>query len=391
MSLLQVNFHEALRSLWGTRQRSLLALIGIVIGIGSVIGMVSIGTIVQQQSMRQFNEMGVDIVTMRMAQGGREEELPLDLLLRLPEAIGNVLVVAPYTTYGSEYSQAGRQMFIQQMGVTAGFFALNKLRLAEGRGLSDLDQNRYFCVVGAELAELLRKAQRGTLLGRQIPVDERIYTIVGALEKTAEGGLRPYGINRAVIVPITTSRRAFSRSTLGTAMARLAPHAPLTETKGEIQRYFRQKAGGTSVEITAAEDLIESMRKQMRLFSLLLAAIGSISLIVGGIGVMNVMLIAVNERRSEIGLRRALGAQRGDIQSQFLIESVLLCLAGGAIGIGLGIGASYLFAHFSKWTFFISSWAIFLGVGVSTVIGIFCGFYPARAAARIDPIKALRS
>jgi len=133
------------------------------------------------------------------------------------------------------------------------------------------------------------------------------------------------------------------------------------------------------------------MKKQMQLFSLLLGAIGSIALIVGGIGVMNVMLISVTERRKEIGLRRALGAQQMDIQAQFIIESVTLCLAGGIIGIFLGIGVSLIFAKLSKWEFLVSYGSIALGFGVATAVGIFFGYYPARQAARLDPIKALRS
>ena len=141
----------------------------------------------------------------------------------------------------------------------------------------------------------------------------------------------------------------------------------------------------------SAEELIERMEKQMKLFTLLLGAVGSISLIVGGVGVMNVMLVSVTERRREIGIRRALGAKRGGIQSQFLIESMILSIIGGIFGIGLGVAASYVIAHFSKWEFLISYPAILLGFGVSSVVGIFFGFYPAHQAARLDPIAALRS
>jgi putative ABC transport system permease protein len=392
MNLFKINFNEAFRSLWSSKQRSLLALIGIVIGIGSVIAMVSIGTIVQQESIRQFKDMGVDIITIRKSFSGegKQSEFSMNILMKLPEEKRHILEVAPYVNSGSEFYRGRAKISMEQMGVTASFFSLNKLKIREGRTISDLDQNRYCCVVGAELADFLRQNGTSQLIGSKVIADDRAYTIVGVLDQSAEGGLRPYGINRGMLVPLSTAVRSFQNADINTIMARVAP-VPIEQLKAEVQSYFEKKTRGTQVEITSAEELIERMKKQMQMFSLLLGAIGSIALIVGGIGVMNVMLISVTERRSEIGLRRALGAQQGDIQSQFLIESVILCLAGGIIGIVLGIGISYLFAYFSKWQFVMSYSSIILGFGVSTLVGAFCGFYPARTAARLDPIKALRS
>ena len=145
-----------------------------------------------------------------------------------------------------------------------------------------------------------------------------------------------------------------------------------------------------TVRVESAEKLIEQMHKQMRLFTLLLGTVGAISLLVGGIGVMNVMLVSVTERRLEIGIRRALGARRRDIQRQFLTESVILSLLGGAFGIAFGIGASYLISHYNGWTFLVSTPAVGLGVGITGGAGIFFGFYPAWQAARLDPVTTLR-
>ncbi len=392
MNLLRINFNEALRSLWGARQRSLLALIGIVIGIGSVIAMVSIGTIVQQESIRQFKDMGVDIVAIRKSfSAGMNATFNQDVAMKLPDEKSHILEVAPYINSGSEFYRGRAKINIEQMGVTASFFSLNKLNVAEGRVLSDLDQSRYCCVIGRELADFLKQSGVSPLIGSRITATDRAYTIIGILAPSADGGLKPYGMNRAMLVPLSTAVRSFQNPDINTILARVAPNVTVAELKAEIQDYFQKKARGTMVDITSAEELIERMKKQMQMFSLLLGAIGSIALIVGGIGVMNVMLISVTERKSEIGLRRALGAQRGDIQSQFLIESVILCLVGGVIGIVLGTGIAFLFAYLSKWQFVMSYSSIILGFGVSTLVGIFCGFYPARTAARLDPIKALRS
>ena len=393
MNLLKINFYEAFRSLWSSKQRSLLALIGIVIGIGSVIAMVSIGTIVQQESIRQFKDMGVDVITIRkgFSEGGSQAQFNVDTLMKLPSEKKHILEVAPYVISGTEYYRGRSKTNMEQMGVTASFFSINKLNIREGRILSELDQNRYCCVIGSELADFLKQNGMSQILGGQIMSNDRAFTIMGVLNQSAEGGLRPYGINRGMLVPLSTAMRSFQNADINTIMARAESNIPIGQIKTDIQDYFQKKARGTQVEITSAEELIERMKKQMQMFSLLLGAIGSIALIVGGIGVMNVMLISVTERRSEIGLRRALGAQQGDIQSQFLIESVILCLLGGIIGIVLGIGISFLFAYISKWQFVMSYSSIVLGFGVSTLVGVFCGFYPARTAARLDPIKALRS
>ena len=161
--------------------------------------------------------------------------------------------------------------------------------------------------------------------------------------------------------------------------------------RDQIMAYIAALGKGQTVKITSPEEIIAQMEKQMQMFTLLLGAIGSISLIVGGVGVMNVMLVSVTERRREIGIRRALGAKRGDIRGQFLIESVILSLIGGLFGIIFGIGASWLIAHFAKWQFALSFSAILLGVGVSNAVGIFFGYYPARQASLLDPIVALKS
>lgn len=203
--------------------------------------------------------------------------------------------------------------------------------------------------------------------------------------------MRPYGLNTAAIVPISTAMRSFQNTEMNRFMARVIGPSNPQNVRWAIQDYFRKKGKGLNVDIRSAEELISNMKKQMQLFSLLLAAIGSIALIVGGIGVMNVMLISVTERRKEIGLRRAIGAQQEDIQAQFIFESVALCLIGGIFGIILGIVVSYLFARFSNWEFLISYQAIILGFGVATAVGIFFGYYPARSAAKLNPIKALRT
>ncbi len=388
--ILKSNVTEAFRSLTSAKQRTILALVGIIIGIGSVIGMVSIGAIVQEEALRQFKDMGVDIATIRKESGGGKGEMTLKDILGL-KGHGDVAEVAPLILSSVEYGSGKSRLDMEQIGVTESFFDLNKIRLKSGRLITDLDAYRPFCVIGTETERVLKIAGRADPIGSRITLGSRVYTVVGVMDSVAEGGMRPYGINRSAVTHITTASRSFQNSEINTCLVRLGGKEPSARAKAEIQAYFEAKSKGLRVGIQTAEELIAGMQKQMQLFSLLLGAIGSISLLVGGIGVMNVMLISVAERRKEIGLRRALGAQQSDIQMQFIMEAVVLCIAGGLIGILLGIGVSFIFAKISNWAFLVSYGSIILGFGVAAAAGIFFGYYPARQAARLDPIKALRS
>jgi putative ABC transport system permease protein len=393
VSLARSNLKEAYRSLVTAKQRTVLALIGIVIGIGSVIGMISIGGIVRTEALRQFMDMGLDVVTVSKSYqaGASEARFTLAPILELPARGFGVLEVAPYASTTEAVRLAGENHYLQVMGATASFFAINRLPLVDGRLLRDFDVNRQFCVVGAKIASLLRQISPGSLLGRQLLLGGRVYTVIGELGQVAEGGgMRPGGMNDSVFVPLTSALRFWPDGDVRQILARVDRSRDVAALRSDLTRHFARTCHGMAIEVRTAEEMIAAMQKQMALYTLLLGAIGSISLIVGGIGVMNVMLISVSERRSEIGVRRALGAQKADVQMQFIMESVALCLVGGLMGIFTGVGVSYAFARFSSYAFSISTAALLLGVVVSTAVGVFFGYYPARKAAGLDPIAALR-
>lgn len=397
--ILRANIKEATRSLIGAKQRTLLALIGIFVGIGSVIAMVSIGTIVQEEALRQFKEMGTDILSISKGFGGpgpngpqrKSEAITLEVAENIPRYCPEIVAVAPYTsTYGT-FKYEGKKWEGPAMGVTSAFIDLNKLHLKNGRFISELDEQTYFCVIGSKVEEKLRSFGITNMIGVQIFFQNRLFTIIGIIEDTPVGGMRPYEINEGIMIPIPLVRRFEQGGEIQNIIARIRPDGNHIVASRQVTDYFQKAVKGLTVRIRSAEEIINQMQKQMQLFTLLLGAIGSISLIVGGVGVMNVMLVSVTERKKEIGIRRALGAQRGDIQIQFIIESIMLCMVGGLLGIGLGIGASYGISLFSKWHFAVSYDAILLGVVVSATVGIFFGFYPARQASRLNPIEALRS
>jgi putative ABC transport system permease protein len=392
--MVKENFKEALRSLIAARQRSILALIGIVIGIGSVIAMVSVGTIVQHEALRQFQEMGTDILTIGKDYAPSSQNkaiIKLQDALELTAHCPDVAVLAPYTSVYGPMSFQGHRETVPAMGVTEDFLDIFKLDLLQGRFISDLDENMPFCVIGPKIQDNMRQWGVENPIGQSLMFDNYFFTVIGVVGEVALGGMRPYEINEGFLIPITTAMRFPKRPEIQTMTARIDAQGNRLEAQDQILRYFQDRDQRLNLRITSAEELIERMQKQMQMFTLLLGAIGSISLIVGGVGVMNVMLVSVSERKKEIGIRRALGAQQADIQGQFLMESLVLSLVGGVIGIALGVGASYGISKFSDWEFLISSSAILLGVGVSAVVGVFFGFYPARQAARLNPIEALRS
>ena len=394
--ILSTNIKEAVLSLWGAKQRSLLALIGILVGIGSVIAMVSVGTIVQNEALRQFREMGTDILSVSVesggnARGGRRGGISPDLARRLPDFCPQVETVAPYTSVFGTLKYRGQKLDISALGVSPAFMDINKLRLTSGRFISDLDHFMYFCVVGDSVQQKLREWGVHDIVGTKMLFGDKQFTVIGTAAYAPPTNMRPYEVSSGIMIPLSTSRRLGDPEGIRTILARMIPGGDHVEAGRQIQRYFEAKAEGLTVRIRSAEELIAQMQKQMRMFTLLLGVIGSISLIVGGVGVMNVMLVSVTERRKEIGIRRALGARQKDIQHQFLVESIILCLAGGILGVGLGLGASFTIARFSNWQFFISQIAVVLGVAVSVAVGLFFGFYPARQASRMNPIDALRA
>ena len=347
--------------------------------------------------------MGTDILTIEKEFGGglpgggdgrpaAKSSLKLDTIRAIPSRCPSISSVAPTVRGSGEAGFNGKKLERSgPMGVTASFLEINKLSIREGRFLSDLDEQSRYCVIGSQVADELRKMGADQLIGSKIRIGDNLFTVIGVTTEVPQGGMRRFEPNEMIYLHITTSLRVFANAEISSITARVSPGYSNTAARDQVLAYFASLGMGSAVRITSPEEIIAQMEKQMQMFTLLLGAIGSISLIVGGVGVMNVMLVSVTERRREIGIRRALGAKRSDIKGQFLIESIILSLIGGLLGIIFGIGASWLIARFAHWQFALSFGAILLGVGVSNAVGIFFGYYPARQASLLDPIVALKS
>ena len=387
------NLREAARSLARARLRTLLGLIGIMIGIASVIAMVSTGEIATAESRKQFEALGTDIVTVQVRGDPKQPGIKLDDGLNLAGTLPTVLEAAPIIVPKSGIAYAGKGIGGSIRGVTASLKGLGRLGLADGRFVSDLDIRQFWCVVGSKVAANMRRRGAWEIVGANLELGGHIFTVAGELRQAEDAYGLPVQIDadRTVFIPITTAQRMSPDREIKSIIARAAPGVFHEDAVREVTAWLRERVEeGVRLEVKSAKQLIAQMESQLGVMTLLLGAVGSISLIVGGIGVMNIMLISVSERRREIGVRRALGAKRTDIQRQFLTESVILTVAGGIVGTGFGIGSTWAICRFTEWEFFVSELSMLVGLGVSSAVGIFFGYQPAYQAARVDPIVALQ-
>lgn len=392
-ALLPLLTAEALTNLRAMHQRSLLALLGIVIGTASVIAMINIGHNAGMEALRQFKDMGTDVVVAQPPPGGEGSSTRYDAndVRRLPAAVSGVKAVAPLVLSSSRLAANGKTVYGNLVGSDTALADVARLPVAAGRFISSYDGHETFAVIGAGLARALAAPGAPLAPGNHVRIEDYLFTVVGVMADTPSNPLIPVDFNATVIVPFGSVRRILPSSDITSIVVRLAPEAnPLTMT-GEITDYFHTRPRKQTVEVQSARQLIAGMERQSRLFTWLLAGIGGISLLVGGIGVMNVMLMGIMERRREIGVRMAIGARPSDIRAMFLIEAIALSLVGGVTGAVVGMAAAWVFASLSEWTFAFSAWAIPSGTGIASVIGVFFGYYPAAVAAQMDPIEALRS
>ena len=385
--MLRQTVTEAIGNLLGTRQRSALALLGIMIGAAAVIAMLNIGAIARNETIRQFQQMGIDILAIRSQGTGA---LQLGDVLAIPRSVPSIRQVAPVVISGGMVTFEGIATTATQVGVTESYGPISRLMMAQGRFISDLDKFDLYCVVGSQLASELSTSLDPLQLGSQLRVGQYVFTVIGIVAPAAASPMMPLDVNSSLFMSMQNTRRVMTNALITTVIARLAPGAEAESAAGAVKAYLTPRLD-TPPSVQSAQQLIAGMASQMRLFELLLGAIGAIALALGGVGVMNIMLVSVAERHREIGIRLSIGARRRDIQALFLFEAVLLSVLGGVLGIGIGIFASWIFARQSDWHFILSPTAAPIGAGASVAVGIFFGFYPAVMASRLDPIEALRS
>lgn len=403
----------ALQNIAAHKVRSGLTMLGIVFGVGAVIAMLSIGAGAERQALETISRLGLNNVVVRATEGLRDEELEelrsqsQGLSLRDAEAIvdavpGARLVspqirVEPYHVLSREGTTEANVY-----GVSEQHAELVDLKVSEGRFLDPWDRRHHeqVAVIGDNVRRDL--FGYGAALGRHLKVDDLWFEVVGVLDGAAAAGevdsfqgVSLASTADAIYVPVSTVLRKIDRrplqSPLSEIVVHLEPGTSGRQTAKTIDGLLRHlHANADDYEIIVPEALLAESRRTQQVFNLVMGCIAGISLLVGGIGIMNIMLASVLERTREIGMRRAVGATRRDIQVQFLCESFALSAIGGVIGVLMGLLIAKAVAASAGWPTLVQAWAIVLSTSVALAVGLISGIYPARQAANLDPIDALR-
>lgn len=392
--LVHALLHDAMENMQTVRQRTFLSLVGICVGSASVIAVLNIGENASDEAARQFKTMGTDLIIVQDSPGigtlHKVNSLERKDVSELMRGIPAISVAAPISSCSVRTGTSRKTLDVTSIGATEDLMAVARLQLERGRFVTDQDGYSTVVVVGSNVAKALANGRKELEIGDKIRMDNYLYTVVGVLQSTPRNPLLPFDIDSALIVPIKANRRMnMATGKLSNILIHVGEgHDPI-QTLADVSKYFQEN--GKSAQAQGALQLIDGMKKQGQLLTWMLTGVACISLFVGGIGVMNVMLAGIVERKREIGLRLAIGADRMSIMTMIVTESILLSFVGGGGGAVLGLIISMLFAIFSGWDYSLSYFSIFLGFGMSLVTGLFFGIYPALKASELSPIEALRS
>ena len=394
----------ALRSIRRNKMRTLLTMLGIIIGVAAVIVMVAIGEGAQSQIQQRINSLGTNLLVITpgsssaggVSQGaGTFNRLTLDDAEKIRREAQLVAAVSPVIFTRTQVQGGAGNWRTSIYGVDTDYQTIRDWSPSSGAFFSPADVRamRRVVLLGATVAEALFPETEA--VGQQVQIRNVPCEIVGVLAKKGQTAM---GTDQddVILAPYTTVQNRLSgRSFIGQILVSTATPADIAPALEEVRAIMRESHKLSEWEdddFTARDqtNLAETAQGTTRVMTMLLAAIASVSLLVGGIGIMNIMLVSVTERTREIGIRIAIGARGRDVLTQFLVESIVLCLVGGVIGILVGFGGAAILGHATGWSTVVSPKTVAVALGFSVAVGVFFGYYPARKAAQLDPIEALR-
>jgi len=403
----------ALNALRVNKLRSTLTMLGIIIGVGAVITMLAVGNGAQARVEEQIKSLGSNIMiifpgstTASGARGGAgsTQSLTEDDAAAIVREVPEVQVAAPSMRGSGQVIFGNSNWFTTFYGINNDYFEAREWPLATGRDYEgpELSGAGKVAIIGQSvLAKLFgENALPEEAIGQTIRVKQVPFTVIGVLAKKGQSMLGS-DQDDVVFVPLSTARnrlfgnQAGKQRRIGSMSVKTRDGASMAEAEEKIrslmrQRHRLQQNQDDTFTIRNLTEILQAQEASSKILALLLAAVAGVSLLVGGIGIMNIMLVSVTERTREIGLRMAVGARSRDILTQFLVEAVTLALIGGLLGVALGFGGSLAIGNFAGWRVEIDPDAVFLAVGFAAAIGVFFGFYPARKASKLLPIEALR-
>ncbi len=395
----------AMRALARNKMRSILTMLGIIIGVGAVIAMVGLGQGAQQQVQSQIAAMGSNMLFvgsgtvnrsgMRMGWGATKTLVYDDMTAILRECPA-VVAAAPGSMTAAQVVFENDNWSTRVTGTEPQYFDIRNWPMQSGAAFTQADVQAAANV--AIIGETVRKNLFGATeaVGQTIRIKSVPFHVVGVLAPKGQSAAMGDDQDDTILIPITTLQKKMTGETwlrwiMVSAISRDGSYAAQQQITGLLRDRHRIRPGtDDDFMVRNLADVADLADQASRVFTLLLASIASVSLLVGGIGIMNIMLVSVTERTREIGIRMAIGATEADVQRQFLIEAVVLSMIGGAIGIAVGVGSSLLITNVLGWPVLVSPLSIVVAVVFSAAVGIFFGFYPARKAASLDPIEALR-
>ncbi len=422
-----------LSELLSHKMRSMLTMLGVIFGVAAVIAMVSIGEGAKQEALDQIKQMGIDVIHVRRASitgelaDKAEDRSPFGLKYSDAEGIRNVCTyakrVVPTREVFADVKVGERPVSVKIVGTTPEYAVVSRSKVQSGRFLRETDLQGHLpvCVLGAAAKRELFGFDNP--IGKIVKANRRLFRVVGMMEPKEVGSAKAFSamrdLNSDIYIPINVSITDFKIASQQSIPAdvqklqRIAQklmskqslhNASLSEVIVQVENdvatgptasiirsvLHRGHRGIRDYEIIIPAELLKQSQQTQRIFNIVMAAIASISLLVGGIGIMNIMLATVTQRTREIGVRRCIGATRWDIVRQFMLEALVITCVGGLIGVVMGIGGARAISNYAHWRTVVSMQAVIVSFGVSGLVGVVFGMYPAVRAAMVDPIEALR-